>query len=61
MTNLQAATLLRALEKGLIKTGKDEPLRDDLIPLLKEACLMGADALENKNIFKKIIDKFFKK
>ena len=53
--------ILRVLEKGLIKTGKDEPLRDDLIPILKEACLMGADALENKNIFKKIIDRFFKK
>ena len=60
MTNLQAAKALRALEKGLIKTGKDEPLRDDLIPILKEACLMGADSLENKNIFKKILDKLLK-
>lgn len=46
MTNLEAANALRAIAHALYKTGKDEPLKDKLIPVFKEACKMGAEALE---------------
>lgn len=46
MSNLEAANALRAIAHALYKTGKDEPLKDKLIPAFKEACNMGAEALE---------------
>ena len=45
MTKVEAAKVLRAMEKALIETGSDSPL-DCMIPLFKEACLMGAEALD---------------
>lgn len=45
MTKVEAAKVLRAMEKALIETGNDSPL-DCMIPLFKEACLMGAEALD---------------
>ena len=46
MTKVEAAKVLRAMEKSLIETGKDSPLKDCMIPIFKEACLMGAEALD---------------
>lgn len=46
MTKVEAAKVLMAMEKSLIETGKDSPLKDCMIPIFKEACLMGAEALD---------------
>lgn len=44
----KAITLQKAIYKGLKETGKDYPYRDDLIPLMKESCLMSIKALEKQ-------------
>ena len=46
MTKKEAIDVLKALEKGLKETGKDEPLKDVLIPIFKEALQMGIEELE---------------
>ena len=44
----EAIILQEAICKGLKETGKDFPYRDELIPLMKESCLVAIKALEKQ-------------
>lgn len=44
----EAIILQELIYNGLEETGKDFPYRDELIPLMKESCLMGIKALKKQ-------------
>ena len=44
----KAITMQKAIYNGLKETGKDYPYRDELIPLMKESCLMSIKALDKQ-------------
>lgn len=46
MTGKETILILKILKESLKETGKDEPLRDELIPIFKEALQIAIKELE---------------
>ena len=44
----EVMVLQEAIYNGLEETGKDYPYRDELIPLMKESCLVAIKALKKQ-------------